>query len=39
MKMKELIRLTVNGEVHELAVEPQTTLLEALRDQLEIDGR
>jgi aerobic carbon-monoxide dehydrogenase small subunit len=38
MKMKELIRLTVNGELHELAVEPQTTLLEALRDQLQLTG-
>ena len=36
--MKELIRLTVNGELHELAVEPQTTLLEALRDQLQLTG-
>ena len=36
--MKELIRLTVNGELHEFAVEPQTTLLEALREQLELTG-
>jgi len=36
--MKELIRLTVNGELQEFAVEPQTTLLEALREQLELTG-
>ncbi|MGO9121587.1 MAG: (2Fe-2S)-binding protein [Desulfomonilaceae bacterium] len=36
--MKELIRLTVNGELHEFAVQPQTTLLEALREQLELTG-
>ena len=38
MRMKTLVRLIVNGELHELAVEPQTTLLEALRDQLELTG-
>jgi carbon-monoxide dehydrogenase small subunit len=38
MKMKELIRFTVNGELRELALEPQTTLLEALRDQLGLTG-
>jgi len=38
MKMKELIRLIINSELHELAVEPQTTLLEALRDQLGLTG-
>ncbi len=36
--MKELISLKVNGELHEFAVEPQTTLLEALREQLELTG-
>ncbi len=36
--MKEVIRLIVNGELHELAVEPQTSLLEALRDQLGLTG-
>lgn len=36
--MKALIRLSVNGEPHELAVEPQTTLLEALREQLGLTG-
>jgi carbon-monoxide dehydrogenase small subunit len=30
--VKQLIELSVNGEVYELAVEPQTTLLEVLRD-------
>ena len=38
MSMKTLIRLVVNDEPHELAVEPQTTLLEALRDQLGLTG-
>lgn len=36
--MKELISLKVNGELHGFAVEPQTTLLEALREQLELTG-
>jgi len=36
--MKEVISLKVNGELHEFAVEPQTTLLEALREQLELTG-
>ena len=36
--MKRLIELTVNGEVHELAVEPQFTLLEVLREQLGLTG-
>ncbi len=36
--MKQLISLHVNGEFHELALEPQTTLLEALRDQLQLTG-
>jgi aerobic-type carbon monoxide dehydrogenase small subunit (CoxS/CutS family) len=36
--MKELISLKVNGELHEFAVEPQTTLLEALREQLKLTG-
>lgn len=32
------ISLLVNGESHTLKVEPRTTLLDALRDQLEITG-
>lgn len=36
--MKQLIELTINGEYHELAVEPQTTLLEVLRDHLGLTG-
>ncbi len=32
------IRLTVNGERHELSVEPRTTLLDALRDELGLTG-
>lgn len=35
---KELIALTVNGEPHELAVEPQRTLLEVLREDLGLTG-
>ena len=36
--MKRLIELLVNDETHEVAVEPQTTLLEALRDHLSLTG-
>ena len=36
--MKQIIELTVNGETHELAVEPQTTLLEALREHIGLTG-
>ena len=36
--MKQIIELTVNGEPYELAVEPQTTLLEALRDHIGLTG-
>ncbi len=36
--MKRLIELTVNGELHELAVEPQETLAEVLREQLGLTG-
>ena len=32
------IRLNVNGETHDLVVEPRTTLLDALRDQLGLTG-
>lgn len=32
------IRLTVNGGVRELSLEPRTTLLEALRDALDLTG-
>ncbi|HXY02231.1 MAG TPA: (2Fe-2S)-binding protein [Terriglobales bacterium] len=32
------IELTVNGEAHTLQVEPRVTLLDALRDELEITG-
>jgi len=38
MRMKVLIRLSVNRELHELAVEPQTTLLEVLREHLGLTG-
>ncbi len=36
--MKKLIQLEVNGEVHELAVSPDETLLGALRDHLDLIG-
>ena len=36
--MKISIDLTVNGEAHQLEVEPQTTLLELLRNQLHLTG-
>lgn len=35
---KKLIELQVNGEIHSLAVKPNDTLLEALRDQLGLVG-
>ena len=35
---KQLIELRVNGESHELAVEPQRTLLEVLREDLGLTG-
>lgn len=36
--MKRLIEISVNGEIYELAIEPQTTLLEVLRDHLGLTG-
>ena len=36
--MKQLIALKVNGESHEVAVEPRMTLLEVLRDMLGLTG-
>jgi carbon-monoxide dehydrogenase small subunit len=36
--MKKLITLTVNGVTHELAVEPRKSLLELLRDDLNLIG-
>lgn len=36
--MKQLIRMTVNGQPVELAVEPYRTLLDVLRDELELTG-
>jgi len=36
--MKQVINLTVNGEPHELFVESRSTLLEVLRDQLDLTG-
>jgi len=36
--MKAIIQLRVNGERHELAAEPQQTLLEVLREELGLTG-
>jgi carbon-monoxide dehydrogenase small subunit len=35
---KKIIRLKVNGEINELAIEPWRTLLEVLRDSLGLTG-
>ena len=35
---KELIELKVNGRTHELAIEPSTLLLDALRQDLQLTG-
>ena len=35
---KELLELTVNGEVHEVAVKPNDTLLEVVREKLGLIG-
>jgi len=35
---KTPIELTINGEVHKMQVEPRVTLLDAMRDQLDITG-
>lgn len=35
---KQLLSLTVNGERHELAVDPRDTLLRAIRDHLGLTG-
>jgi len=36
--MKAIVNLNVNGEDYELEVQPQTTLLELLRDHLHLTG-
>lgn len=36
--MKHLIKLTVNGDEYEVAVEPNRSLLDVLRDDLELTG-
>ena len=36
--MRQLIALNVNGESHEVAVEPRMTLLEVLRDMVGLTG-
>lgn len=35
---KELIELKINGRAHELAIEPSTLLLDALRQDLQLTG-
>lgn len=36
--MKHQIQLTVNGELYDVVVEPRTTLVELLREELELTG-
>jgi carbon-monoxide dehydrogenase small subunit len=36
--LKQLIELNINGEVYELAVEPRTTLVKVLREDLGLTG-
>ena len=36
--MKQLLTLEINGELRELAVEPSSTLLQVLREELELLG-
>ena len=36
--MKQIISLEVNGDTHEIAIEPDTTLLTVLRDHLGLIG-
>lgn len=36
--MKQLISLDINGEIHELAVAPQASLLQVLREELGLIG-
>jgi carbon-monoxide dehydrogenase small subunit len=36
--MKKIVSLTVNGVLHELAVEPRRTLVELLREDLNLTG-
>lgn len=36
--MKRLLKLTVNGQLHELAVKPKTTLAQLLRNELGLTG-
>ncbi len=35
---KQVVNLTLNGREHEILVEPQQTLIEVLRDQLDLTG-
>ena len=35
---RQIIKLTVNGDAHEIAVAPHQTLLEVLRDELGLTG-
>lgn len=36
--MKQLISLEINGDVHELAIEPQQSLMQVLREELGLIG-
>jgi carbon-monoxide dehydrogenase small subunit len=36
--MKKLIELKINGDIHEVAIDPRRTLVEVLRDDLDLTG-
>jgi len=38
LSLKQLIELKVNGEIHEVVIEPRTTLLQVLREDLGLTG-
>ena len=38
MSLKHLIELNVNDEIHEVLIEPRTTLLQVLREHLDLTG-
>jgi carbon-monoxide dehydrogenase small subunit len=38
MSTRQIVRFTVNGKVHETAVEPRTTLADCLRHDLKLTG-
>lgn len=38
MKQKQILRLVINGDEHEVLVSPQQTLLDVIRDQVGLTG-